>query len=56
MDVSPLPGWNPIIHLDIKDANIFLGTPTDPYRGYLTPLLADFGLSADMATVALRPY
>ncbi|ORY08052.1 kinase-like domain-containing protein [Clohesyomyces aquaticus] len=44
-------GWKPIIHKDMKDENVFLGSPEKPCRSYPRPLLADFGLSMDRSNV-----
>ncbi|EGP92644.1 uncharacterized protein MYCGRDRAFT_88859 [Zymoseptoria tritici IPO323] len=41
---APAPGWDLIVHRDIKLGNIFLGTNTsDTFQGYPTAKLGDFG-------------
>ncbi|KAF2816696.1 kinase-like protein [Mytilinidion resinicola] len=45
---APQPGWNRIVHRDIKPGDIFLGDPNPPYMGYLTPMLGDFGTALEM--------
>ncbi|KAF2496833.1 kinase-like protein [Lophium mytilinum] len=44
---EPEPGWDSIVHRDIKPGNIFLGDVKPPYMGYLTPMLGDFGLAVE---------
>jgi serine/threonine protein kinase len=38
----------PLVHLDIKPANIFLTAAEEPYLAYPKPLLADFDIAREM--------
>ncbi|MCJ1228846.1 hypothetical protein MMC12_005509 [Toensbergia leucococca] len=52
---EPVPGWQEIVHLDIKDANILLTTniTTHPYP---TIKLADFGLAYSIPNESIKHY
>ena len=43
-DLRKDPRWVPLLHRDLKSANVFLKTPTE-YDGYPVPVLADFDLA-----------
>ena len=44
-DIGSSVPWKPILHLDIKNANIFLDKINEEYASYPKPLLADFDIS-----------
>lgn len=46
MERNPMGSWAPIIHRDMKGANVFLGLPDERnYCRYPVPKLGDFGLA-----------
>jgi len=41
--LKPLDEYEPVYHFDLKDLNIVLAEPQDPYPNFQVPKIIDFG-------------